>query len=125
MLVLGANYDGAVRVVTEPGAAVGLAYGANDNRVYCVEATFNTVLTRLSFAETGAVSILKGTLEPCLLDATGRIKPAADVLGAFAVAVVAVNGWLALAKPLTLREAQTAAENHNLKLHLWRCEKPV
>jgi hypothetical protein len=123
-LVLGANYDDAVRVVTEPGGGVSLAYEANDDRIYCMDAMPGSDLTRLTFDEGRAVEILQGTLEVCLLDEIGRIKEAADVKGAFTLAVIALKGWLALGKPLGAHEIEIAANTHHLKISPWGCEKP-
>jgi hypothetical protein len=114
-----------MRVVTEPGGGVSLAYEATDGRVYCMEATFGSAMAWLSFDETTAVNTLKGTLESCLLDEAGRIKPEADVVEAFTLAVVAVNGAVAVGKPLAFREVVMAAARRKLALRPWSCEKPT
>jgi hypothetical protein len=123
-LVLKASYPGAVRVVVEPGSGVSLAYEANDGRIYCMETSFVDCPTKRPSKERLAICILKKALESRLLDDVGRMKPTADVLDAFKVGVVAVNGWLALGRLLTDDDAELAAKNHDLKVRCWACEKP-
>jgi hypothetical protein len=124
-LVLKANYRGAVRVVTDPGGGVSLAYEANDGRVYCMEATVGNAVIQLSFEESAAASILQGTLESVLLDEPWLIKPDIDVVKAFTLAVVAVNGALAVGKPLAFHEVEIAANRRKLMVRPWGCDKPA
>ncbi|OWK34394.1 hypothetical protein FRUB_10365 [Fimbriiglobus ruber] len=78
-LVLQANYDDAVRAVVQFGAGVGLVYDADDGRTYCMESSFVGDSTKPFSDVQKVVSLFQKQLYAHLLDASGCIKPTADV----------------------------------------------
>jgi hypothetical protein len=121
--VKGAIYCKAVRAVVGDSGCVALAYSDGPDNINCLEASISP--PRHIEDEPGAAAAIRHVLRGFLLDGEGRVLPNADLPLALQLALVGLEAWLALVRPLSLRDIMEAAcRRPRATVKRWACQRP-